>query len=172
MIKGIIRFGWQKIIDANSASAWDTCVFEDTWMEYKIQAANYNQQNNLTLFTDILKQNTAAEKMHYAVSSAAVGYIRQLKDKIPGLLNAHGKTVVPFKNFQFNIVQSDILNSKLHKIEVIFISEPITLIDVFNGQYLITIGDKRLELNAVRGVETELIPQTNQLSIYSFINAA
>ena len=170
MIKGIIKFGFIKLIDENATSLWDKYVFDDTWMEYKMQAANYNQQNNGTLFTHIVKENPAAEKMHYAVSMAAMDYIRQLQGIIPGLVNVHGKIVVPFKNFKFNIIQSDMSNSKLHKVEIVFISEPMTLIDAFNDRYLIAIGDKQQELNEGKEVETQMIPQTAALSIYSFIN--
>jgi hypothetical protein len=169
-MKGIIKFGFQKIIDHTAASAWDTCVFDDTWMEYKMHAANYNQQNKASLFTTILKENRAAEQLHYEVSTAAIGYIRQLQGVIPGLLNKHGKSIIPFKNFKFNIIQSDMLNNKLHKVEIIFISEPLTLIDVFNDQYLIAIDDKQQELKEGKEVETMLIPQVDQLSIFSFIN--
>jgi hypothetical protein len=172
MIKGIIKFGFQKIIDENSVSPWDKYVFDDTWMEYKIQAANYNQQSKASLFTDIIKQNAAAQKLHYSVSVAAVGYIRQLQGVIPGLLNAQGKIIVPFKNFKFNIIESDITNSKLHRIEIIFISEPIILIDFFNNHYLIAAADKQQELNESKEVETEMIPHCGQLSIYSIIKAA
>ena len=170
MIKGIIKFSWQKIIDDTATSLWDRYVFDDTWMEYKMQAANYNRQSNATLFTNILKENPTAEKVNYAVSGAAIGYIRQLRNTIPGLVNTQGKMVIPFKNFKFNIIQSDMLNSKLHKVEILFISEPVTLIDVFNNQYLIAIGDQQQQINNGEEVITELIPQTDQLGIYSFID--
>lgn len=172
MIKGIIKLGFQKIIDETSTSLWDKYVFDDTWMEYKIQAANYNQQGGASLFTDIIKQNAAAQKLHYLVSVAAVGYIRQLQGVIPGLLNAHGKIIVPFKNFKFNIIESDITNCKLHKVEIIFISGPIICIGFFNSHYLIAAADKQQELNEGKEVETEMIPHSDQLSIYSIIKAA
>ena len=172
MSKGIIKFSFQKIIEEVPASLWDKYVFDATWMEYRMQAANFNLQNKETLFTSIVRENPKAVQLHDAVSTAAVGYIRQLQELIPGLVNAHGKTVVPFKNFKFSIIQSDMMDSKLHKIEIIFISEPVTLIDVFNNQYLIAIGDKQEELNAGKEVATELVPQTDRLSIFSFIKPA
>jgi hypothetical protein len=170
MAKGIIRFGLQYIISNNSTSLWDKYVLDDTWMEFKMQAANYNTINKKTLFTDIIKENPAAEKLHYAVSTAAIGYIRQLNGMMPGVLNAHGKNLVPFKNFTFHIIQSDMNDSSLHKVEIIFISEPVTLIDIFNAHYLITMGDKQTELKEGKEVPTEMIPCLQQLSIYSFIN--
>jgi hypothetical protein len=169
-MKGIIKFGFQKIIDHTTLSAWDTCVFEDTWMEYKMQAANYNQPNKTTLFSTIIKENTAAEKLHYAVSTAAIGYIRQLQGMIPGLQDVHGKCIIPFRNFKFNIIQSDTVNNKLHKVEIIFISEPLTLLDVFNGLYLIALGDQQQRLKEGEEIETTLIPQVGQLAVFSFIN--
>ena len=169
MSKGIIKFGFQKVIESNPQSLWDKYVFDNTWMEYKMQAANFNQQNKATLFTNIVKENPRAEQLHGAVSTAAIGFIRQLGGIIPGLVNVHGKTVVPFKNFKFTVIESDMMDSKLHKVEIIFISEPLTLIGAFNNQYLIAPGDKQTELNEGKEVITELVPQTNQLSIYSFI---
>lgn len=167
MSKGIIQFGFQKIIATAPVALWDKYVFDATWMEYRMQAANYNQQSKATLFTAILNENPQAEKLHDAVCTAAIGYIRQLQEKIPGLLNVHGKNVVPFKNFKFSIIQSDMTDSKLHQVEIIFISEPLTLIDAFNNHYLIAIGNKQQQLQAGEVVATELIPQSGPLSIYS-----
>jgi hypothetical protein len=169
-MKGIIRFGFQHIITNDTKSLWDKYVFDDTWMEYKMQAANYNTVSQKTVFTDIIKQDPAAEKLHYAVSTAAIGYIRQLNNIIPGLLNAHGKAIVPFKNFSFHIIQSDMNDKALHEVAIVFIAEPVTLIDVFNEHYLIAIGDKQQQLKEGKEVETEMIPQTGRLSIYSFTN--
>jgi len=170
MAKGIIRLGFQKIISNDNESLWDTFVFDDTWMEYKMQAANYNSVNKKTLFTTIVKEDPAAEKLHYAVSTAAMGYIRQLDGIIPGLLNVHDKAIIPFKNFTFHIIQSDMNEKSLHKVAIVFISEPLTLIDVFNDRYLISVGDKQQQLKEGKEVQTEMIPHTSQLSIYSFIN--
>jgi hypothetical protein len=172
MIKGIIRFGFQKIIDVNTASVWDKHVFDATWMEYRMQAANYNHQNNITLFTALVAENSKGEQLHNAVSTAAIGYIRQLQGIIPEVVNAHQKIILPFKNFKFRIIQSDMMDNKLHKIEIIFISEPLTLIDVFSNQYLIAFNDTQVQLSAGEEVETELIPAINRLSIYSFIKPA
>ncbi|MGC4101018.1 hypothetical protein [Ferruginibacter sp.] len=170
MVKGIIRLGFQKIIDEGSTSLWDKYVFDDTWMEFKMQAANYNQQSKATLFTNILHQNPATKRIHASVSMAAIGYIQQLNEIIPGLEDMHGKTLIPFKNFKFSILQSDMADSKQHKVELIFISEPLTLIDVFNNSYLIAPGDRQMELNEGKEVETILLPSVTGLSIHSFIN--
>jgi hypothetical protein len=168
MIKGIIKFSFQKIISEAPVLHWDKYVFDATWMEYKMQAANYNQQTKETLFTNLLHQNPNAIKLHDAVSTAAIGYLQQLKGIIPALADAHAKEIIPFKNFKFNIIQSDMIDIKQHKVEIIFISEPVTLIDVFNNHYLIAVGDKQKEISAGHEVETILIPQTNHLSILSF----
>lgn len=168
MGKGIIRFSFQKIIAAPPLSLWDKYVFDATWMEYRMQAANYNQQSKATLFTTIIKQDIRAEKLHDAVCTAAIGYIRQLGEKIPGLVNTQGKEIIPFKNFKFSIIQSDMVDSNLHRVEIIFISEPVTLIDVFNNHYLVALGDKTQDLKEGREVETDLVPQTGPLSIFSF----
>lgn len=168
MVKGIIKFSFQKIISENPVSLWDKYVWDATWMEYKMQAANYNQPTKETLFTALLHQNPNAIKLHDAVSTAAIGYMQQLQGIIPGLADAHKKTVLPFKNFKFNIIQSDMLDIKKHTVEIIFISEAVTLIGVFNNQYLIAIGDKQKEILAGDEAETILIPQTDHLSIHSF----
>jgi len=108
MSKGIIRLGVQKIIEEAPVSLWDKFVFDATWMEYRMQAANFNQQSRATLFTTIVRENPGAKKLHDAVSTAAIGYIRQLQDIIPGLVNAHGKN----NNTDLKILSS-ILSSRI-----------------------------------------------------------
>ncbi|MBS1509296.1 MAG: hypothetical protein JST86_00530 [Bacteroidetes bacterium] len=167
MTKGIIRFSFQKTISEQPVTLWDKYVFDATWMEYRMQAANFNQKTKDTLFTNILAHEPRAAQLHQMVSTAALGYIRQLEGIIPELLTVHGKALIPFKNFQFNIVQSDMIDSRQHKVDITFISEPLTLIDTFNHHFLIAIGDKSREWVDGKEILTELIPQSGALGIYS-----
>lgn len=167
-MKGVIRLCYRKIIDANSQKTWDKYVFNDTFMEFFMQAQFYNQEEKYTTFQEILNANPQAEKIHFLTSTAAVGYIQQLNEIMPDISNSHGKLCIPFKNFRFEIIHSNIKNKQEHRVAIYFYSEPITWIDTIDNQLLIAYGDKNEAIQNGELVETEMITLQPFLSISSF----
>ncbi|MBA4053265.1 MAG: hypothetical protein C0490_00995 [Marivirga sp.] len=169
MLKGIIQLCGRKIIDAKSASVWDKYVFDDTYREFCLQAQQFDQQKKYTTFQEILKNEPKADQMHYLVSTAAIGYIRQLNGKMPDVVSVFSKPCVPFKNFRFEIVQSHIEDKALHKVVIYFYGEPLIWIDTINGnQLLFAMGDQLESFNSGKKVETEILVMSSNLSISSF----
>lgn len=157
MTKGLIQLCYRKIIDADSQKVWDKYVFEDTYMEFFMQAQKYNQEGKYRTFQEISENVPAAKNLTYLVSTAAFNYIRQLKDIVPDIANVYGKLCLPFNRFKFEIIHSDVKDKASHKVAIYFYSEPLTWIDTLDGKLLIAYGDKREAINLGEEVETEMI---------------
>jgi len=169
MTKGLIKLCYRKIIDADSQKVWDQYVFDDTYMEFFMQAQTYNQEGKYRTFQEISENVPAASNLSYLVSTAAVNYIRQLKDIVPDITNVYGKLCIPFKHFKFEIIQADVKDKSSHKVAVYFYSEPITWIDTLDAKLLIAYGDQRESLHSGSEVETDLIALQPFLNISTII---
>ncbi|MDQ6480308.1 hypothetical protein [Dyadobacter sp. LHD-138] len=169
MTKGLIQLCYRKIIDADAQKVWDKYVFEDTWMEFFMQAQTYNQEGQYNTFQEITENVPAASNLNYLVSTAAINYIRQLKDIVPDIVNVYGKLCLPFNRFRFEIIHADLKDKDGYKIAVYFYSEPVTWIDTLDGKLLIAYGDQRENLQSGTEVETEMIALQPYLNISSVI---
>jgi hypothetical protein len=168
MTKGIIRFCYCKVIDAASTSAWEKHVFEDTYKEFFMQGQQFDQQKKYTTFGEMSEHLPRADQMHYLVSTAAVGYIRQLNEKIPDVVNMWGKVCVPFKNFRFEILQSHMKDRTQHKVAIYFYSEPLIWIATIENSLVVATNDRLEALNNGQEIETEMLANRPGLSISSF----
>jgi hypothetical protein len=162
--KGIIRFCYRKVIDASSQKAWEKLVFESTYKEFLMQVQFYNQEKKYSSFGEILLNVPAAEKLHFLVSSAIIGYMQQLGGKVPDILNSLGKHFLEFKNYRFEIINSDIKNKAGHQVAINFYSEPLTWHDTIDNYLLLSPvnGEKNKD-----GVLTDMMQLQPFLSIYS-----
>jgi hypothetical protein len=168
MTKGIIRICYNKTIDSTPSSLWEKYVFEDTYKEFIMQAQQFDQQRKYKTFQEILKNVPHAEQMHYLVSTAAIGYIRQLNERVPNVVNTQGNLCLPFKNFKFEIIQSHIENKNLHRIAIYFYSEPLVWVDTIDQYLVVAMAEKLNDLNEGKEVETETFALRPNLSISSF----
>ncbi|MBT30565.1 MAG: hypothetical protein CMO01_12975 [Thalassobius sp.] len=167
-MKGIIKISYRKFIDASSTAVWDKFVFEDTYKEFFMQAQQFDPEGKHETFTEMLKHVPKAENMHYLVSTAAMGYLRQLNDLIPDIANVNGKLFLPFKNFRFEIIQSSTKDKNKHKVAITFFSEAITLIDTIDKHLIISIGDKSDSIDMGLEVNTESLILSDKINICSF----
>lgn len=164
MTNKIIRLCYRKVIDANSQKAWDKYVFESSYTEFKMQAQLYNQQNTYNSFGELIQHVPGADKLHFLVSGAVVGYLQQLDGVIPDILNNLGKHFLKFTNYRFEIINSDIQNKAVHQVAINFFSEPLIWHDTINNQLLVSPA------NAIAtddGVLTDMLELPSFLSIYS-----
>ena len=137
----IIRFCYRKIIDSNATKAWERLVYEDSYTEFKMQAQRFNTGNKYSSFAEIVQNNSAAEQLHFLTGAAATAYVQQLNGKIPDVLNTLGKHFLPFKNFRFEIINSDVKDGKTHMIAVNFYSEPVTWLDTIGSTMIIAVNN-------------------------------
>lgn len=158
-----IRLCYRKIIDATSTGAWEKLVFEDSYREFLMQAQLYNQEKKYTTFAQLLLNVKVAEQLHFLVSSAVVGYLRQLNGIVPDVTNALGKHFLPFTNYRFEIINSDVKDKGRHQVAINFYSDDLLWIDTIGTQLLISLPGKE-EGGALL---TELVTLQPFLSIYS-----
>src|SRR4051812_25343489 len=109
----IIRLCYRKIINASSTSLWDRYVFASTYSEFKLQSQFYNQEKRYSSFGELLLHADGAEKLHFLVSAAVTGYLQQLGDKIPDIVDNLGRQFLSFSHYHFEIINSDVNNKSL-----------------------------------------------------------
>ena len=161
----IIRLCYRKIIDAAAQKQWDKNVWEDTCRELFMQVQIYNAEKKYKLYSELLKGVKEAEKLPYLVSTALVGYLKQLNGIIPDITNVTGKTCLPFRNYKYDIIESDLANEAQHKIAIDFISEPLIWHDTIDNKLLISVNDNRDENDGA--ILTDMIEMQPFLSIFS-----
>ena len=164
MRKKIIRFCYRKIIDTSSQQVWDKYVFEGSYAEFLLQAQLYNPEKKYTSFSEILLNEPHAGKLHFLVSAAVVGYLHQLGGKFPDIADNLGRHFLVFKNYRFEIIESDTKKKANHRVAINFFSEPFIWHETINNYLLLSpaegekAGDEML---------THLLQLQPFLSIYS-----
>ena len=168
MVKGLARLSYCKIIDISSQKNWDKAVFEETYQEFFIQAQQYDQSNTYQTLQDLLDNVPKAEQLHYLTSRVAMGYLNQLNQVMPDVVNAFNKPCLPFTQFKFEILSSHVKQKEAHKIAIYFYSDPLTWLDTIDNKLLIAYGDQREALRSGSEVSTDLVALQPYLSIWSF----
>lgn len=165
MSKGIIRLVYRKVIDATAQNVWEKYVFDATYAEFLMQSQLYNTEKKYTAFSELKNNVPNADKLHFLVSASVVPYLKQLNGKMPDVLNNLGKLFVPFSNYKFEIIESDIRDKAKHRIAVEMYSDPLTWIDTVANQLLVGIHPDKEDSDA--GVLTEMFVMQPYLSIHS-----
>ncbi|MGM9477688.1 hypothetical protein ACS5PU_14745 [Pedobacter sp. GSP4] len=138
MSKKVIVLCYRKIIDATDNNPWSKFVHEDSFAEFKMQSQLYNQEQQFTTFAEILLHVPDAEKLHFLVSAAITGYLRQLNGIIPDILDNLGRRFLTFEHFKFELINSDIKDVQQHKIAINFFSKPLVWHETIGNQLLIS----------------------------------
>lgn len=164
MKRRIIRLCYRKIIDASSQAVWDKYVFEDSYKEFLMQAQFYNQEKKYGSFAELLLNVPGAERLHFLVSASVTGYVQQLNGLIPDVLDNLGRHFLKFKNFRFEIINSDIKNKTTHQVAVNFFSDPLYWHDTIDNFLLLSYPENE---KTADGLLTHLVQLHPFLSIYS-----
>ncbi len=143
MQKALIRLCYRKIIDAGSAKPWEKLVFEDTYREFLMQAQFFNQEKKYNTLAELLQYVPGSDKLHYLVSTAAISYIRQLHGKVPDVVNNLGRIFLPFENFRFEIVHSDVRDKSKHQVAINFYSDQLVWHDTVGALLLVSVPGRK-----------------------------
>jgi len=136
MEKFVIRLVYRKIIDGGSQDPWEKLVFDDTYSEFLMQAQTFDPHKIYNTYRELILNMPDASKLPFMVSPSILGYLRQLNGKIPNIVNLVDKHFMTFKNYSFEIINSEIRDKSAHQVAINFISEPLIWYN--------TIGDKLL----------------------------
>jgi len=166
MIQRIITLCYRKIIDINSNGNWEKLVFEDTYTEFRMQSQLFNTGKKYQSFAQLIQEVPGAEKLHYLVSPACIGYLQQLNEKIPDIHNSLGQICLRFKSFRFELINSDLNRKDVHQVAINFYSEPLLWHDTIGNQLL--LSSEKAALSQL----TDLLPMVPFLSIYSLNKAS
>lgn len=153
---------YRKIIDAASVRPWDKLVFEDTYAELRLQAQLYNPERRFRTYAELLQHAPGAGQLPFLVSGAARGYLPQLQGLVPDVVDNLGRHFLKFSRFQFEIINSDLLDRSRHQVAITFYSDPLTWHATISN--LLLVSDA-----AAAGEEllTHLVALQPFLSIYS-----
>ncbi|RDC55001.1 hypothetical protein DU508_19535 [Pedobacter chinensis] len=138
MPKKVIILCYRKIIDSTTTNPWDKFIYEDSFAEFKMQSQFYNQEEQYNTFAELILNVPGSEKLHFLVSAAITGYLRQLNGIIPDILDNLGRRFLAFENFKFEIINSDINNIEKHKVAINFFSKPLVWHDTVDNHLLVS----------------------------------
>jgi len=138
MPKKVIILCYRKIIDSTTTNPWDNFIYEDSFAEFKMQSQFYNQEEQYNTFAELILNVPGSEKLHFLVSAAITGYLRQLNGIIPDILDNLGRRFLAFENFKFEIINSDINNIEKHKVAINFFSKPLVWHDTVDNHLLVS----------------------------------
>lgn len=139
-------------------------VWESSWSEYQLQVQYYDREKKNPLFSELLRQVPAAEKLHFLVSASVTGYLRQLDGKVPDILNSLGRHFLPFNQYRFELIESHRREQASHRIAIQFFSEPLHWHDTVGDRLLISWGPSE---SSTGKWQTEMVSLFPFLSIYS-----
>ncbi|MCC9136101.1 hypothetical protein ACFSKU_16640 [Pontibacter silvestris] len=166
MLPRTITLCYRKVIDATSTKPWEKLVFEDSYMEFKMQAQLYNQNQKYHSFAELLQMVPGASQLHFLVSAAVIGYLQQLNETVPDIVNNLGKHFLKFNQYQFEIINSDLQDKSKHQIAFNFYSEPLLWHDTV-GNYLLVSAKSQV---AAEEVITNLFQLQPYVNIHSLHN--
>lgn len=162
MTERVITLCYRKIIDATSTRPWDKLVFEDTYAELRLQAQLYNPERRFRTYAELLHHAPGAGQLPFLVSGVARGYLPQLQGLVPDVVDNLGRHFLKFSRFQFEIINSDLLDKSRHQVAINFYSDPLTWHATIENLLLVSEA-------AAAGEEvlTHLVQLQPFLSIYS-----
>lgn len=166
-MEGLVRFSYKRFIDANASQAWDKSVFENSYLEFRIQFQNYPESVENTDFGQFISKINSDE-FQAKVSRSVVGNLQLLDGIVPQISDAYGQLFLEFKKFKFEIIDTDFENKNRHKIAIEFVTEPLLLLGKIGNDYLIALPSELEKFQTKQEILTRLLPSQPSLNIYSF----
>jgi hypothetical protein len=161
MSKAQIKLAFRVILSKDSPSRWEKFVWESTYQEFLMQSQLYNSvESPATTFKELVSKNEKAEKLHFLVSMAAHPYLLQWKGLTYPMPDNLGNSFMPFENYRLDIIDSNVKDRNTHEVGITFYSPLLTLIDIWEGHYLVSLHE-----NIHEGVETMMFKMQPRLSV-------
>lgn len=163
MQKRVIILCYRKIIDTGLVKQWDKLVFENTYLEFKMQAQNFSHGTAYTSYAELMRNVPNAQRITGLVTPSVTAYIQQLGSIMPDILNNIGRRFLTFNKFQLEIINSDINDKDKHQVAVNFYSEPLVWHDTIDSYLLLSVNSP--ENNSISTNLMQLQPYINISSL-------
>lgn len=170
MNKRTITLCYRKIIDVSAAKPWDKLVFEESYLEFRLQAQNFSTGTSFTSYAELIRNIPNAQQLPAIITPAVTGYIQQLQGIIPDILNNIGRRFLEFNQFKFELINSDIQDKSKHQVAVNFYSEPVIWHETIGDFLLISAQKPEPAADSLpddKAVFTHLFHLQPYLTIYS-----
>ena len=141
MVKSLIKISSKQIITTNSKSDFETSVFKVSYNLFLIASQEYNVEGQFTTFEEMMKNETRASSLHYKCGDAVKEIVRSLNNKIPTLYDTLGRPNITFKEYEFEIIQSDIQNIEKHMVAITYTTSELILLNTFGNYLLLSKGN-------------------------------
>lgn len=162
-MKKKIRFCYRKIISSGATKPWDKIVFDESYMEFRMQIQNFEMHRQYPFYGELIHHVPQAKELPARVLPSVSGYITQLDNILPDILNNNGRRFMRFEHFEFEIINSHFELKEKHQIGISFFSDPYFWLDTI-GNYLLISGTTVPEKGPVL---TETLQLQPYLSIYN-----
>lgn len=162
-----IKLSYRQMIDRNSNSPFEKQVFEDSYCELLMQAQRYNKDNQFKSFQDMIANDPKARSLHYKVGFAIGLYVKELDQWIPGLTDNLGALRIPFNDYQFSIVESDLTDKKKHIVSITYTSPAMLLLGSAGHSLIIGSADAA-EPATDNWINSFLLPMQEGLTISEY----
>jgi hypothetical protein len=160
MPKAHIRLAWRQLIDAASTTPFEQQVFHSTWAEFKYQQQSFAKGQDLPTWAAIRETFPKSNPiLPHKVSFSIAGILNKLDNKIPGLQDSLGKQEIPFVQYRFELISSDMNDPMAHKVGIIYLTDVFTLFEIIGDQLLLAFDPPH----------TFLLKMQPGLSIFSYI---
>lgn len=143
MPKAIIKLAYRQILDANSEGEFAKNILQYSYEEFKLKSQVYNMEGKFTTFSELKANDGRANSLHYKSGFPIGGFINSLNKKIPILKDALGKDLM-FDTYQFEIIESDITDIKVHKVAIVYYTGFYSLHDAYGEYVVLSAGDNRI----------------------------
>ena len=138
-MKAKIKLAFRIQINVNSTNKWDKCVFESTFLEYKIQHQIWNDAKKpVKAYWELLQINTNAQKIPFMLNAAVFNYVSLLNGEIRSLPDVLGNTFFPIDSFNTDIISAHVEDVFQFKIGITFYTPELKLIDIIDNKYLLS----------------------------------
>lgn len=138
-MKAKIKLAFRIVITQESELLWDRYVFEDSYLEYKIQHQAFDTKDNpVKNYWELLAKNPNAAQIPYLLCTSISNYVTQLGGVIKSLPDVLGNTFFPIETFNLDLIGSHIQDPAKHRIGLTFYTPTLLLIDLIDGKYLLS----------------------------------
>ncbi|MFL9483635.1 hypothetical protein ACI6Q2_12715 [Chitinophagaceae bacterium LWZ2-11] len=162
MNKAFIKLAYKQIVNIHSATVFERQVFNDSFMEFCMQAQVYNPENKLSTLQELINNNPKANSLHYKVGFAIGLYVKELNNLIPNVFDTFGDTPIPFSSYSFKILSSNLNDRSQHEVSFTYQTNLVLCFGSVGDCLLLATGN---QVNDNQLAETFLLKMRPELSI-------